>query len=123
SQIAGVGLVSISGGNRPAVRIRANPQALAAYGLNLDDLRTTIGNLNVNTPKGNFDGPEQAYTINANDQLQSPDAYDDAVIAYKDGAPVRLSDVATIEQAPENTKLHAWMNNTDAVILNIQRQP
>ena len=123
SQVAGVGLVSVSGGQRPSVRIRANPRALAAYGLNLDDLRTTIGNLNVNTPKGNFDGPEQAFTINANDQLQSADAYDDAVIAYKNGAPVRLSDVATIDQAPENTKLHAWMNTTDAIILNIQRQP
>jgi multidrug efflux pump len=123
SQVAGVGLVSVSGGQRPSIRIRANPKALAAYGLNIDDLRTTVANLNVNTPKGNFDGPEQAYTINANDQIQDPNDYNDAVIAYKNGAPVRLSDVATIEQAPENTKLQAWMNTTPAVILNIQRQP
>jgi len=85
SQVAGVGLVTISGGQRPAVRIQANPKALAAYGLNLDDLRTTIGNLNVNTPKGSFDGPSRAYTINANDQIQSADGYTNAVIAYKNG--------------------------------------
>ncbi len=123
SQLAGVGLVSISGGERPAVRVRVNPRALAAYGLNLDDLRTTIGNINVNTPKGNFDGPSQSYTINANDQLQSAQQYRDAVIAYKNGAPVHLSDVATVEEAAENTKLGAWMNTTPAVILNVQRQP
>ncbi|HUZ66260.1 MAG TPA: MdtB/MuxB family multidrug efflux RND transporter permease subunit [Beijerinckiaceae bacterium] len=123
SQLAGVGLVSISGGERPSVRIRANIRALAAYGLSLDDLRTTIANLNVNTPKGNFDGPSQSYTINANDQLQSPDQYKDLVIAYKNGAPVRLSDVATIVRGPENSKLGAWMNTTPAIILNIQRQP
>jgi multidrug efflux pump len=123
SQLAGVGLVSISGGQRPAVRVRANPRALAAYGLNLDDLRTTLGNINVNTPKGNFDGPSQSYTINANDQLQSAQGYLDAVIAYRNGAPVHLRDVATVEDAAENTKLGAWMNTTPAVILNVQRQP
>src|ERR1700761_1971803 len=85
SQVAGVGLVSISGGNRPAVRIQANTRALASYGLNIDDLRTTISNLNVNTPKGNFDGPTQSYTINANDQLHSPDEYLDSIVAYKNG--------------------------------------
>jgi multidrug efflux pump len=123
SQVAGVGLVSISGGNRPAVRVRANPRALAAYGLNLDDLRTTLNNLNTNTPKGNFDGPSQSFTINANDQIQSPQDYRDAVIAYKNGAPVKLSDVATVEDAAENTKLGAWMNTTPAIIVNVQRQP
>jgi multidrug efflux pump len=123
SQVAGVGLVSISGGQRPAVRVRANPRALAAYGLNIDDLRTTLGNLNVNTPKGNFDGPSRSYTINANDQIQSSAAYLDSVVAYKNGAPVRLSDVATVVQGAENTKLGALSDTTPAVILNIQRQP
>jgi multidrug efflux pump len=123
SQVAGVGLVSISGGNRPAVRVQANPRAMAAYGLNLDDLRTTLNNINTNTPKGNFDGPSQSFTINANDQLQSADAYRDAVIAYKNGAPVKLSDVATVVDAPENTKLGAWMNTTPAIIVNVLRQP
>jgi len=123
SQITGVGLVSISGGHRPAVRVRANPRALAALGLNIDDLRTTIGNLNVNTPKGNFDGPAQALSINANDQLPSAAAFQNAIIAYKNGAPVHLVDVATIVQGAENNRLQAWMNRTPAVILNIQRQP
>jgi multidrug efflux pump len=123
SQLSGVGLVSVSGGNRPAVRIQANLQALAAYGLNIDDLRTTISNITVNTPKGSFDGATQSYTINANDQLQNPAAYNSAVIAYKNGRPVHLSDVATVVEAAENTKLGAWMNTTPAIILNIQRQP
>jgi multidrug efflux pump len=123
SQVSGVGLVSISGGQRPAVRIQANPQALAAYGLNLDDLRTTIGNLNVNTPKGSFDGPTRASTINANDQLQSADAYQSAVIAYKNGRPVMLTDVAKVIQGAENSKLGAWVNRTPAIIINVQRQP
>jgi multidrug efflux pump len=123
SQLPGVGLVSISGGQRPAVRIRANPRALAAYGLNIDDLRTTVGNSNVNTPKGNFDGPKRAYTINANDQLTSADQYRTLVVAYKDGAPVFLSDVADIVDGAENSKLGGWMGTTPALILNIQRQP
>jgi multidrug efflux pump len=123
SQVAGVGLVSTGGGQRPAVRIRFNARALAAYGLNIDDLRTTITNLNVNTPKGTIDGPTQSYAINANDQIRDPKAYDDAIIAYKSGAPVRLSDVADVVNGPENTKLGAWMDETPAVILNIQRQP
>ena len=123
SQQSGVGLVSISGGQRPAVRIQVNLRALAAYGLNIDDLRTTIGNANVNTPKGNFDGPAQAATINANDQIQSADGYRQVVVAYKNGAPVMLSDVATVIDGAENTKLAAWANTTPAVILNIQRQP
>src|SRR5271168_2836420 len=123
SQLPGVGLVSIGGGQRQSVRIRANPTALAAYGMNIDDLRTTVSNGNVNTAKGNFDGPSRAYTINANDQLKSPLEYQNLIIAYKNGAPVRLSDVATVESAPENTKLEAWINLTPAIILNIQRQP
>src|ERR1700734_2450394 len=123
SQLTGVGLVSISGGQRPAVRLQLNPQALAAYGLNIDDVRTTIGNLNVNTPKGNFDGPAQATTINANDQLASTDQYRNLIVAYRDGGPVRLSDVAKIVSGPENTKLGAWANTTPAIILNVQRQP
>jgi multidrug efflux pump len=123
AQLPGVGLVSISGGQRPSVRIHANPLALGAYGLNLDDLRTTISNLNVNTPKGNFDGPSQSFSINANDQIKSPGDYINSVVAYRNGAPVKLSDVATVEQAPENGKLSAWMNATPALIVNIQRQP
>ncbi|WP_213294803.1 MdtB/MuxB family multidrug efflux RND transporter permease subunit [Paraburkholderia sacchari] len=123
SQVAGVGLVSVTGGQRPAVRIQANPRALAAYGLNLDDLRTSISNLNVNTPKGSFDGPTRAYTIDANDQLTDAEAYKDAVIAYRNGRPVMLTDVANIVQGAENTKLGAWVDSTPAIILNVQRQP
>lgn len=123
SQLSGVGLVSISGGNRPAVRIQADPRQLAALGLNIDDLRTTLANANVNIPKGNFDGPTRASTINANDQIKSPDEYNDLVIAYRNGAPVRLRDVARAVVGPENTKLAGWMDTTKAVILNVQRQP
>ncbi len=123
SQLNGVGLVTVSGGERPAVRIQLNPQALAAYGLAIDDVRTTIGNLNVNTPKGNFDGTSQASTINANDQLTSADQYRNLIIAYREGGPVRLSDVASIVSGPENTKLGAWSNTTPAIIISVQRQP
>jgi multidrug efflux pump len=123
SQLSGVGLVSVSGGQRPAVRIQVNPQTLAAYGLNVDDIRTTLGNLNVNTPKGNFDGPTQALTINANDQVTSADQYGPLIVAYRNGSPVRLSDVATIIAGPENSKLAAWANLTPAIIINVQRQP
>src|SRR5215470_7993122 len=123
SQLPGVGLVTISGGQRPAVRVQADPRKLAAYGLNIDDLRTTLANANVNTPKGNFDGPARAYTINANDQLQSADAYKNLVIAYRNGSPVRLTDVAQVVEGAQNDKLAAWMNTVPAVILNIQRQP
>ena len=123
SQLPGVGLVSIGGGQRQSMRIRVNPSALASYGLNIDDLRTTISNGNVNTAKGNFDGPTRAFTINANDQLKSPDEYQKLIVAYRNGSAVRLKDVATIEFAPENTKLGAWMDRTPALILNIQRQP
>ncbi|HEV8679364.1 MAG TPA: efflux RND transporter permease subunit, partial [Stellaceae bacterium] len=123
SQLSGVGLVSISGGQRPAVRIQANLHQLAAYGLNIDDLRTTINSANVNTPKGNFDGPSRQYTIGANDQLKKASDYTDLIVAYRNGAPVRLADVATAVEGAQNTKLAAWMNTTPAVILNIQRQP
>ncbi|HVU25052.1 MAG TPA: MdtB/MuxB family multidrug efflux RND transporter permease subunit [Opitutus sp.] len=123
SQLPGVGLVSIGGGQRQSMRIRVNPRALAAYGLNIDDLRSTVGNGNANGAKGSFDGPSRSYSINANDQLRSPEEYARLVIAYRNGAPVRLSDVASVESAPENNKLQAWFNTTPAVILNIQRQP
>ena len=123
SQVKGVGVVSISGGQRPAVRAVVNPRALAAYGLNLDDLRTTISVANQNGPKGTFDGPTRAYTINTNDQLKSAKEYGEVVVAYRNGAPVRLKDVATLIEAPENTKLGAWMNTTPALIINVQRQP
>ncbi|MDH6232006.1 multidrug efflux pump [Mesorhizobium soli] len=123
SQLPGVGLVSLSGGQRPAVRIQADPRKLAAYGLNIDDLRTTLGNANINAPKGNFDGPSRAYTVNANDQLKSAQEYEPLIVAYKNGAPVRLTDVATVIDGTENNKLAAWMNTTPAVILNIQREP
>jgi len=123
SQQPGVGLVSISGGQRPAIRVQFNPRALAAYGLNIDDVRTTIANDNVNTPKGNFDGPAQGSTINANDQLTSAAQFQNVIVAYRNGNPVRLSDVATTIRGPENTKIAAWANKTPAIILNIQRQP
>ncbi|HYA66782.1 MAG TPA: multidrug efflux RND transporter permease subunit [Burkholderiaceae bacterium] len=123
SQLPGVGLVSISGGQRPAVRIAADLRKLAAYGLNIDDLRTTIGNANVDTPKGNFDGPMRSYTVNANDQLQSADEYRNLVVSYRNGSPVLLSDVARVIDGAENDKLAAWSGETPAVIMNIQRQP
>jgi len=123
SQLPGVGLVSISGGQRPAVRIRADIRKLAAYGLNIDDLRTTLGNANVNTPKGNFDGSMRAYTINANDQIRNANDYKSLIVAYKNGSPVRLSDVGDVVDGAQNDKLGAWMNETPAIILNIQRQP
>jgi len=123
SQLPGVGLVSISGGQRPAVRIQANPTALAANGLSLEDLRVALGQANVDQAKGNFDGPHQAYTIGANDQLLTSDGYRPLIIAYKNGAPVRVSDVATVFDGAENAKQAAWANEHPAVILNIQRQP
>ncbi|MCP1605001.1 MdtB/MuxB family multidrug efflux RND transporter permease subunit [Pseudomonas citronellolis] len=123
SQISGVGLVSISGGQRPAVRIRANPAALAAAGLSLEDLQSTITSNNLNGPKGSFDGPTRSSTLDANDQLKSADAYRDLIIAYKNGSPLRVRDVASVEDDAENVRLAAWANNTPAVVLNIQRQP
>ncbi len=123
SQQPGVGLVSISGGQRPAVRIQFNPSALAAYGLNIDDLRTTINNFNTNTPKGAFDGPQQSSTINANDQINDAAVFRDVIVAYRNGNPVRVSDVASVARGPENSKIAAWANSKRAIILNIQRQP
>jgi multidrug efflux pump len=123
SQLTGVGLVSISGGQKPAVRIQANPTALASNGLSLEDLRTAIGQANVDQAKGVLDGPRQVYTIGANDQLVSSTQYSPVIVAYRNGAPVRLADVATIVDGVENSKQAAWMNETPAVIVNIQRQP
>ncbi len=123
SQLPGVGLVSISGGQRPAIRIHANPTALAAYGLTLEDLREVISAANVNQAKGSFDGPRQSYNIGANDQLFTSAEYRPLIVAYRNSAPVRLSDVAEVIDDVENVKQAAWMNNTPAVIINIQRQP
>jgi multidrug efflux pump len=123
SQLSGVGLVSISGGQKPAVRIQVNPTALSSYGLTLEDVRAAIVQANVNQAKGNFDGPHQAYTIAANDQLLSSDQYRPLVIAYRNGAPVRLSDVANVIDDIENVRQAAWMDQVPAVIVNIQRQP
>ena len=123
SQLAGVGLVSISGGQKPAVRIQANPTALSSYGLNLEDLRTALVQSSVNAAKGNFDGPHQDYQINANDQLVTSDDYRKVVVAYRNGSPILLTDVAKVVDGIENNKQAAWMDETPAVILNIQRQP
>ena len=123
SQIPGVGLVSISGGQRPAVRVQADPRALAACGLTLDDVRTAIGNANVNQAKGSFDGPTRASTIDANDELKSVEDYEKLIIAYRNGAPIRLSDVAKVVNSAENVQLAAWANERAAIILNVQRQP
>src|ERR1700733_13158753 len=123
SQISGVGLVSINGAQRPAVRIQANLQALAAYNLNIDDLRTTISNANSNAPKGSFDGTARSYSIDANDQISSADQYSNIIVAYRNDAPVRLKDVAAVTQSAENNKLASWMNKTPAILVNVQRQP
>jgi multidrug efflux pump len=123
SQLKGVGLVSISGGQRPAVRVEANPTALASYGLSLEALRTALGSANVNQAKGNFDGPDQAWTINDNDQLQAGPDYGPVIIAYRNGAPVRVKDVATVIDGAEDSRLAAWVNENPAIVLNIQRQP
>ncbi len=123
SQLSGVGLVSISGGQRPAVRIQVNPTALASYGLSLEDLRTSLSQANVDQAKGNFDGPHQSYTIGANDQLISTESYRPLIIAYRKGAPVRLTDVAAVVDSADNVKQAAWADRNPAVILNIQRQP
>jgi multidrug efflux pump len=123
SQVTGVGLVSLSGGQRPAVRVQANPKALASNGLNLEDVRTGIAASNVNQAKGSFDGPQRAYTIDANDQLRSAAEYSKVIIAYRNGAPIYLSDVADVVDGAENIRLAAWMNEVPAIIINIQRQP
>ena len=123
SQVAGVGLVTLSGGQRPAVRIQVNVAQLASYGLSMEQLRTTIGNANANAAKGSFDGPTRSYAINANDQLSTAQDYADLVVAYRNDAPLRLADVATIVDGAENVRLSALMNKTPAIIVNIQRQP
>jgi multidrug efflux pump len=123
SQLSGVGLVTISGGQKPAVRIQANPTALSSYGLNMEDLRTALTQASVNAAKGNFDGPRQDYQIDANDQLVTSDDYRQVVVAYRNGSPVMLTDVAQIVNGVENNNQAAWMNQTPAVILNVQRQP
>jgi multidrug efflux pump len=123
SQLKDVGLVSISGGQKPAVRIQANPAALSSYGINLEDLRTAVTQASVNAAKGNFDGARQDYQIDANDQLVSSKDYRNVVVAYRNGAPVMLTDVAKIVDGVENNNQAAWMNKVPAVIVNVQRQP
>ncbi len=123
SQVSGVGLVSMSGGNRPAIRIQLNPTALSRYGLSLENVRSIVSAANVNAPKGNFDGEYLAYTINANDQLLRSKDYQDLILAYNNGNALRLSDVAKVTEGVENTRLAGWMNNTPSIIVNIQRQP
>ena len=123
SQVTGVGLVTISGGQKPAVRVQVNPTQLLAYGINIDDVRTALAQTSVNQALGNFDGPRQSYEINANDQLLASKDYDTVVVAYRNGAPVLLSEVAKVVDEVENNKLAAWMNTQPAVIVNIQRQP
>jgi multidrug efflux pump len=123
SQLSGVGLVSISGGQKPAVRVQVNPVQLSSYGLNMEDVRTALTQASVNSAKGNFDGPRQDYQIDANDQITEANGYKNVVIAYSNGAPVFVKDVANVVNSVENTRQAAWMNQTPAVILNIQRQP
>jgi multidrug efflux pump len=123
SQIAGVGLVTLSGGQRPAVRVQVNPKAAASQGISMEDIRTAIAAANVNQAKGSFDGPARAYTIDANDQLRSADEYRSIILAYRNGAAIHLTDVADVVDGPENAKLAAWMNDTPAIIVNVQRQP
>jgi multidrug efflux pump len=123
SEVPGVGLVNPAGGNVPAVRVEADPQKLASYGLNIDDLRSLINNVNVSQPKGNFDGPDLDYTINGNDQIQDPNDYLNTVISYQNGAPVFLRDVARVTQAAEDTEQGAWYDKTPSIVLNVQRQP
>jgi multidrug efflux pump len=123
SEVPGVGLVTPSGGNVPAVRVEADPQKLAGYGLNIDDLRTLLANINVSQPKGNFDGPELDYTINDNDQIQDPKDYLNTVISYQNGAPVYLRDVARVTQSAQDIEQGAWYNKTPAIVLNVMRQP
>ncbi|EEQ00200.1 MdtB/MuxB family multidrug efflux RND transporter permease subunit [Yersinia ruckeri] len=123
SQVSGVGLVTISGGQRPAVRVKLNAPAVAAVGLDSETIRTAISNANVNSAKGSLDGPTRSVTLSANDQMKSAEDYRNLIVAYQQGAPVRLQDVATIEQGAENNKLAAWANKQPAIVLNIQRQP
>lgn len=123
SQVTGVGLVTLAGGQRPAVRVKLNAAAVAAYGLNSETIRTAISNANVNSAKGSLDGPTRSVTLSANDQMKSADDYRQLIVAYQNGAAIRLQDIATIEQGAENTRLAAWANQQQAIVLNIQRQP
>ena len=123
SEVAGVGAVMIQGGQKPAVRIQLNPIQLAAYGLSLEEIRTVLARTNVDQPKGSFDGPHQAFMIGANDQLLAPEAYANVILAYRNGAPVRVRDVGTAVRGAENAKVGAWFNGRPAVILDVQRQP
>jgi len=123
SQISGVGLVTLSGGQRPAVRVQVNPRSLASLGVSLDDIRTAVSNANVNQAKGNFDGPERSSAIDANDQIKSADDYQKLILAYRNGAPIRLGDVAQVVESAENARLGALANHTPGIILNVQRQP
>ncbi|MBO9706574.1 MAG: multidrug efflux RND transporter permease subunit [Caulobacter sp.] len=123
SQVSGVGLVTLSGGQRPAIRIQADTQAMASYGLTLANVQSAISNANANSAKGSFDGPTRSYTINANDQLLTVDDYSNLIVSYKDAAPIRLRDIAQVVQSAENTRLGAWADETPAIIVNVQRQP
>src|SRR5262249_19832879 len=123
SQLTGVGLVTLSGGQRPALRVQVNPKAVASYGLSLDDVRHAIAPPHVQRAQGSFDGPQRAYTIDSNDQLRSAAEYKAIIITYRNSAPVYLSDVADIVDDAENVRLAAWLNDSPAVIMNIQRQP
>ncbi|CAN7388679.1 multidrug efflux RND transporter permease subunit [Caulobacter sp. LjRoot300] len=123
SQVSGVGLVTLSGGQRPAIRIQADTQAMASYGVTLANVQSAISNANANSAKGSFDGPTRAYTINANDQLLTVDDYSNLIVTYKNGAPIRLRDIAQVVQSAENTRLGAWANETPAIVVNVQRQP
>ncbi|CAN5423698.1 MdtB/MuxB family multidrug efflux RND transporter permease subunit [soil metagenome] len=123
SQVSGVGLVSLSGGQRPAIRIQADTQAMASYGITLANVQTAISSANANSAKGSFDGPTRSYTINANDQLLTVDDYSSLIVSYKNGAPIRLRDIAQVVQSAENTRLGAWAGDTSAIIVNVQRQP
>src|SRR4029077_16125422 len=123
SQLSGVGMVSISGGQKPAIRIQANPTSLSALGLNMEDLRIALAAANVNQAKGGFDGARQAYTIGADDQLFTSDQYKQLILAYRNNAPVKLVEVADVVDGAENVRQAAWMDEQPAVIVNIQRQP
>lgn len=123
SQVSGVGLVSLSGGERPAVRVKLNSQAVAAYGLDSETVRAAIAAANVNSAKGSLDGPTRSVTLSANDQMKSPEDYRQLIVFYKDGSPIRLKDIATVEEGAENARLAAWANQQQAIILNVQRQP
>lgn len=123
SQVEGVGLVTLAGGQRPAVRVQLNANAVAAYGLDSETIRTAINNANVNSAKGSLDGPAHSVTLSANDQMKSAEDYQNLIVSYKNNAPIRLRDVATVQEGPENTQLGAWVNDKQAIVINVQRQP